>query len=690
MIDFRRTISAAALMVALGAGGALAQGVTDGLKPAEPIPVGKPLSQGEGVKIAYDKLMQWKALDSYSEPAWVKALVDAGKLPPVKDRLPPEPLVVDTSSVEGTGVYGGVLRHVSGARPQGWNWMAGNVMAWGGVEEIVSQCLVRVGPVWMLTSEKSEPLPQLARSWEWSEDGMSLTMHLIEGAKWSDGDPFDADDVMFLWEDNISDPNVPAWCRPDAFGEGTTLEKVDANTIRWHFKTAFPAATLYQMGYQKLCPGPSHILKPLHPKYNKDATYESYINALGPEKTPWVSMGPWTVTDYKPDQIMVMRRNPYFWEVDEKGNQLPYLDEIQYKLSTWEDRTIQTVAGSADYANMEDPSIYLESLRQAQDPEFPNKIIWGARSLDWSIQLNYSTVCGVDDDRVKAIRELNRNLDFRRIVTQAVDREAIGQSLVRGPFIAPHAGGMHLETDFGDPSMVVYYPYDLEGAKAALEKLGFKDTNGDGIVNWPEGGPLAGQNLDIGLLHTSRYTTDVNIAQSLVTMMREVGINLLLQPTSAEVPQVQDTCKWDWTLTRQDKRFQAPVMLLEELGPIAWNNPKWHLGTAQTKQDLLPFEEELVGTIEKIRTEADPAKRNELFRTYDKLFTENVYQIGLIQVPGAIIINKRFRNVPPGTPILSYAWGEEGSMRERFWVPTEQQGEVPELAPNTLPGIAAN
>jgi peptide/nickel transport system substrate-binding protein len=682
MKHIARTASMALALIGFGAGGALAQ-----LADPVPLPEAKSLQQGERTVIDYDKLIRVQALPNYQEPDWVAELVKAGKLPPVKERLPEKPLVVDVSSVEGAGEYGGVLRHVSGARPQGWNWMAGNIMAWGGVEEIVSQCLVRLGPVWMLSSKKVEPLPQLATSWDWSDDGRQLTMHLIRGAKWSDGDPFDAEDVMFMWDDNISDPNVPAWGRPEAFGEGTKLEKVDDYTIRWTFNDSFPAATLYQMGYQKLCPGPSHILKPLHPKHNKEATYQSYINALGPDKLPWVTMGPWTVTDYKPNQLMVMRRNPYFYQVDEKGNQLPYLDEIQYKLSSWEDRTIQTVAGSADYTNMEDPSIYLESLRQAKDPNFPNKIIWGSRSLDWKLLLNMSTVCAVESEQDKAIRELNRNETFRRIVTQAVDRESLAQSLVRGPFITPHAGGMHLETDFGDPSMVVYYPYDIEGAKKALADLGFTDTNGDGIVNWPKDGPMAGRNLDINMMHTSLYTTDVNIAHSLVTMFRELGINIILRPDSQDLQQALESCKWDWAARRHEKEFQAPIMLLEEIAPLAWNRPLWHRGTAQAKQEMLPFEKELVEIVNKIRTEPDPERRNELFRQYNRISTQHVYEVGLIEVPGAIIINKRFRNVPPGTPILAYGWGEDGSMRERLWVPKAEQAQVPELQPGVLPGI---
>ncbi|MBB3948879.1 ABC transporter substrate-binding protein [Aureimonas jatrophae] len=658
------------------------------LKGPEPAPVGQSLQKGEGVRIARDTLMQARALDSYQEPGWVADMVKAGKLPPVKDRLPAVPLVVDTSSVEGPGVYGGVLRHVSGARPQGWNWAAGNVLAWGGVEEIISQCLVRNAPVWMLTPENTEPLPQLATRWEWSEDGHALTMHLLKGAKWSDGQPFTADDVVFHWEDNMNDPGVAAWGRPAAYGEGTKLEKVDDATIRWVFTEAFPVTTLYQMGYQKMCPGPAHILKPLHPKYNKDATYQSYATALSPDKTPWVTMGPWTVTDYRPNQIMVMRRNPYFYEVDDKGNQLPYLDEVQYKLSTWEDRTIQTVAGSADYANLEDPSLYLESMRQAQKPDFPTKVIWGPRSIDWSVLPNYSTVCGVASDRDRAIRELNRNAEFRRIVSQGIDRQALGQSLVRGPFIIPFAGGLHPESDFGSPDMTVFYPYDLAGAKAALARMGFTDTDGDGIVNWPaDKAAMGGRNLDINLAYSTLYPTDTSIAQSLVTMLREVGVNAVLQPNNTELVNLIDGCAWDWVVRRGDRYSQAPIMNLDYLAPVAANRPEWHRGTPEKPQELLPFETELVSLVRQIQREPDAGKRNALLRDFNRLQTENVYQIGLVSVPAALLIGKRLHNVPAGTPVLAYGWGEDGAMRERLFVPADQQGSVPELAPRTLPGV---
>ena len=109
---------------------------------------------------------------------------------------------------DGIGVYGDVMRHVIGGRPQGWNYTAGQIQGWGGIDIGMYECLTRTGPLFEVKAEELEPMPNLAKSWEWSEDGHELTMHLIEGAKWSDGVPFTADDVMFYWDDNVVDPNV--------------------------------------------------------------------------------------------------------------------------------------------------------------------------------------------------------------------------------------------------------------------------------------------------------------------------------------------------------------------------------------------------------------------------------------------------------------------------------------------------
>src|SRR5690349_21196595 len=78
--------------------------------------------------VSISDILEYKALPEYHEPAWVtEKYVKAGKLPPVADRLPKEPLVYKTANMpDGVGVYGDTMRHVIGGRPQGWNFLAGN------------------------------------------------------------------------------------------------------------------------------------------------------------------------------------------------------------------------------------------------------------------------------------------------------------------------------------------------------------------------------------------------------------------------------------------------------------------------------------------------------------------------------------------------------------------------------------
>ena len=159
-------------------------------------------------KLPLDQIIAYKALDSYSEPDWISDLVAEGALPPVEERLPLEPYVVLKSGMaEGIGVYGGVWRDFSACPTEGFNRGAGQSAGWFGIEAAAFASLLKSGPIYR-RSDSLEPLPFLARSWEWSEDGYELTMNLLEGAKWSDGHPFTTEDILFTWEDMIVDSNV--------------------------------------------------------------------------------------------------------------------------------------------------------------------------------------------------------------------------------------------------------------------------------------------------------------------------------------------------------------------------------------------------------------------------------------------------------------------------------------------------
>lgn len=647
-------------------------------------------AEGKINYVARDSILEFKALPDYSEPDWVSEKFEkTGKLPPLKERLPEEPLVYKTGNMpDGMGVYGDTMRHVVGGRPEGWNYIAGQSQGWGGIDIALSECLTRTAPLFQVDAKDTEPLPNLAKSWEWSEDGHKLTMHLVKGAKWSDGEPFNADDVIFYWEDAVIDPNVSplgGGASPEAFGEGTTLKKVDDYTVEWTFKAAFPKQYLYTMAYPSFCPGPSHILKPQHPKYSKN-TYNQFKNAFPPEYMNMPVMGAWVPVSYRPDDLIVLRRNPYYWKVDEKGQQLPYLNEVHYKLSTWADRDVQAVAGSGDFSNLEQPENFVASLKRAADPNAPARLAFGPRLIGYNLQMNFSANgWGNPDERGQAIRELNRNEVFRQAVTSALDRKAIGDSLVKGPFTAIYPGGISSGTSFYDRASTVYYPFNLEAAKASLASIGLKDTDGDGFLNFPKE-TLGGRNVEITLLVNNGYATDKSLAEGLVGQMAKLGLRVVINSLdSNQRDAAHYGGQFDWLVRRNSTELSSVVQNTEQLAPVgprtSWN----HRSPEGKELDLMPFEKEMADLVRKFISSQDNAERAELMKQYQKVYTQNLYTIGLTEYPGALIVNKRFSNVPQGTPIFMFNWAEDSIIRERLWVAADKQGKY-ELFPQQLPG----
>ncbi|WP_429814230.1 ABC transporter substrate-binding protein [Ensifer sp. B1-9] len=646
-------------------------------------------AQGKITYVPRDSIAEFKALPEYKEPAWVtEKYVKTGKLPPVAERLPKEPMVFKTGNMpDGVGVYGDTLRHVIGGRPEGWNYSAGQSQGWGGIDIGMSECLTRTAPLFQVEAKDVEPLPNLAKSWEWSADGHKLTMHLVEGAKWSDGDPFDADDVMFYWEDNVLDPSVTPLngATPETFGVGTTLKKVDQYTVEWTFKEAFPRQHLYAMAYGTFCPGPSHILKAKHPKY-AGTTYDQYKNAFPPEYMNIPVMGAWVPVAYRPDDIIVLRRNPYYWKVDEAGNQLPYINELHYKLSTWADRDVQAIAGSADLSNLEQPENFVESLKRAAQDTAPARLAFGPRLIGYNLHMNFSANgWGEPDERAQAVRELNRNEDFRKAVTMAVDRKKLGEALVKGPFTAIYPGGLSSGTSFYDRQSTVYYPYDLDGAKALIEKAGLKDTDGNGFVNFPAG-TAGGRDVEIVLLIDNSYNTDRNLAEGLIGQMEKIGLRVVLNSLDGKQRDAANYAgKFDWMVHRNAAEYASVVQNTPQLA-AAGPRTSWHHRAPEGGQlDLMPFEQELVDIINKFIATNDNAERADLMKQYQKVATTHLDTVGLTEYPGALIINKRFANVPTGAPIFMFNWAEDTIMRERLFVPADKQGDF-ELFAEQLPG----
>ena len=652
------------------------------VKPAIPYPDAPKLDIGGGVvkKQPMDQIVAHKALPAYKQAPWLDKFVSNGTLPPVEKRLPKEPTVYLTSGMkDGVGVYGDLWRGFSACPTAGYNRMAGVSLGWFGIEDYTETngCLVKTGMLFRCTQD-IEPMPQVAQSWEWSSDGTQLTMHLIQGAYWSDGKPFTADDVMFTWEGYILDPNVNAPKHQDAWSwndKPATLEKVDDNTVKFTFPVSKPMDAFYLMNEGNFDVEPAHILKPLHPKWstaNPKPSYKDFANALPPDKLPMVTVGPWVITEYKTDELMIMRRNPYFWKVDETGQQLPYFDEVQYrKGASGVGRDLCTISGDCDHMNLENPSTFVQAMTAAQDPNAKFQINWGPELLGYGIDFNYSVDVGVQNDRDKAVRLLNRDLRFRQALAYATDREGIAQSIMKGPFLRGWGGGLFPGAPDYDKSQTVYLPYDVDSANALLDEMGLKKGS-DGVRTFPEGSPAAGQPVIIQLICSQDAKETQSVAEAVVNQWGAVGIKINMKVTDSTTgDNARTTGTFDMYVDRVGQPFGLPFVDPTALAPLTANFTWHHEGT--NPRQIMDFEKQLVDIVTKYRSTFDSAQRKQLMGQYENIFTQNVYRIGVFISRYGLGLAKRVKNIPDGAPAFMYQWIEPSILLETLWTPAEQQ-----------------
>src|SRR5215470_18224354 len=269
----------------------------------------------------------------YKDPPALAEQVKAGQLPPIEKRIPEQPLVVPI--VEKTGEYGGVWRRAFLGPADANNYV-----------RIVYDALFRFSP------DGAKIEPKIAAGAEASSDFRIWTVLLRKGARWSDGAPFTADDIVFWYKDVLLNkdltPALPGWIR-NADGSPAEVEQIDDYTVRFTYNepaTLFLTALANQDGADRTYAAflPAHYLRKFHPAYTKKEDLDKLVAAAGfrtwtelfaarnapPENPERPTMAAWVPATRASDQVFTLKRNPYFVGVDPSGNQLPYLDEVRF------------------------------------------------------------------------------------------------------------------------------------------------------------------------------------------------------------------------------------------------------------------------------------------------------------------------------------------------------------------------
>ena len=418
----------------------------------------------------------------YQEAPMLAALVAAGELPPVDERLPLEPPVAYFAADDEIGSYGGTLTVFhTGINP--WADL--------GYETEIGGYVMRANP----DSGAVEPL--LVRRAELAGDAKSVTFYLREGLKWSDGHPLTADDFVFMYEDAHWNDKVTTW---NWIPQITRAIKIDDLTVRFETDEPYPALLAKHAsppggGWQAF--HPFHYLKKWHIEHNPEADalakeegFESWDKAFNhhffwapqqdleqPTHHPWILVER-TQTGKR------YQRNPYYWKVDPAGNQLPYVDAIQAQIVDQETYHLKIISGESDFAvlgtRFDNFTLYKENEASGEYRvvQIPAPVV-GA-----------SVLIPNQGHQDPFTRGIYRDVRFRRALSLALNRDEINELVFFGVGTPRSATIVSTSPYFKAEWEQAYAQHDPGRANELLDEVGLTERNQDGFRVRPDGAPF--------------------------------------------------------------------------------------------------------------------------------------------------------------------------------------------------------
>jgi len=579
-------------------------------------------------------------------------------LPSVAERLPDQPEVI--SPLADIGTYGGTIRRfLSGSNDH------------NSILRFVSpQGLTR----W--AADFSQVVPNVAESWELNDDSSEFTFRLRKGMKWSDGHPFTADDIMFFVDDLLQNPEFypSAPARFVVGGDTMTAEKIDDYTVKLKFSAPYGAflTELATPLAQEPVLWAKHYCQQFHPKYNADV--QSMIDSTeavddwpslfrlkcGEVEAPnrWSNaerptLDPWVVTGegYSAGSTQViMERNPYFWQVDTAGNQLPYVDTLQWGVSQDSQAILlEAIAGNVDMqarriASLSNLPVLYENQEKGGYKLYERT---AADSNDMALHFNHT-------HKDPEMRELIRNKDVRIALSLGIDREEIIDIVYQGVGEPWQIGPLPQHVLYNEQLGRQYTDYDPKRANELLDAAGYDKKNGDGIRLFPSGKPII-FNVNFPGVETPQTGDNLEIIKEQWT---KIGIGLNATSVERSIyysrgeANEHDFMVWgapgglDPTLSPRDVLAVHPQA---SWFAIPWT--RWYLSGGTEGEEPPASMKKRLALYDQFKAEADPAKALDIFRQIHQIAADEFEIFGITTRPSAFgVVNAKLRNVPEAIP----------------------------------------
>lgn len=598
-------------------------------------------------------------------PKEAPALADAvaaGDLPPLAERLPVNPMVVEP--YESIGQYGGDLR---------------TALVGGGSLNMMHR-YQGYEPLVRYTPDFTGVIPNVAESYEANEDASVYTFKLREGHKWSDGQPFTTDDIMFFYEDVMMNAELtpsPQGHLRSPNGDQAVFEKVDDTTFRIVFSqpNGLLPLRLAWANDDRTTRTPRHYLEQFHIKYNPDADKIAQDQGL----TGWVQLFQiksgisvdgeifknkdmptlygWKVLQPLGEsaEYAISDRNPYYFKVDTQGNQLPYIDRVTYAVvADNEVLLLKALQGEIDVIDqwIATPAnrAVLYDGQEAGNYGFYTTTSTEPNEMVFQLNLTHQ-------DPTK--RALFQNKDFRIAMSHAIDRQAIidtvliGQGAPAQPSIRPE------DPLYNEQLATQYVEFDPARANEIL----------DGII--PEKDGEGYRLMENGERLTMIFEIDqvrqvfVDSFQLVLPMLRNIGIDAQMRTMDRSLweVRVRQGGEYDATVHKfggnsgisaiLDPRYYFPntTEAFYAKGWQIWYNDPDSVDAIEppeaTKRQFELYNE--------VRQTGDQARQQELMKEIIQIAADQFYVFGVtLPLNGYGIVSNRIHNVPETMP---NSWG---------------------------------
>ncbi len=362
-------------------------------------------------------------------------------------------------------------------------------------------------------SQQTEPA--LAKSWSMSKDGQVFTVKLRHGLHFSDGQPFDADDVVFSFQVYL-DEKVHSSQRDLLVVGGKPIEvqKIDQYTVRFTLAQPYAAA---ERIFDSLAMMPRHLLE----KPYKDGQFAQAWTLTTPP-AQIAGMGPFRVKEYVPGQKIVIERNPYYWKADQSQHRLPYLDELVFLFVGNEDaQVIRFQAGETDIISRLSAENY--ALLSKDAASRGNEFFDLGPSLEYDFLVFNLNDLKKDTDNIAAKQAWFQDLKFRQAVSSAIDRDSIVKLVYAGHGAALW-GNVSPSNKLWVDQTLPHPPRSLDRARELLKSAGF---------SWRTDGALLdrqGKVVEFSIITSTSNAQRTKMATLIQDDLSKLGMNVHVVP----------------------------------------------------------------------------------------------------------------------------------------------------------------